>query len=282
MLSSNFELRAADGEIVLLPLSDTFFLPQLLKDMPELIDLILRGQMFSQAQNIDTFVISEVRDFLFTMDGATRCMDLSAFNIQRGRDHGIPDYNTLRQAMNLSPKTSFRDITGELDLNAPAPFAEALARAYNNDLTQIDPYVGMLAEPHLPGAAVGEMLAEGLIQQFVDLRDGDPLFSKCDPDLQRFRGQTNSNIVDLNRMTLASVIARNTNVQVDPNVNVFRLGMPPSDFGGDHIFGGCDGGDNTTRDGSGGNRDGRDGSDRDRDGRNRDGKRDDGQRDPRK
>jgi Animal haem peroxidase len=257
MLSSNFELRASNGEIVNLPLSDTFFLPQLLKDMPELVDSTLRGLMYSEAQNIDTFVITEVRDLLFTLDGVTtRCMDLPALNIQRGRDHGIPDYNTLRRALGLSTKSTFRDITGELDTSKPSPFADALAAAYNNDITNVDPYVGMLSEPHLPGgAAVGELLATGLIEQFTNLRDGDPLFSKCDPDLQQFRGQTHEHIVDLNRLTLASVIARNTNVDVDPTVNIFRLGMPPSNFGGgDNIFSGCN--KNGGRQGGGGGGDG--------------------------
>lgn len=32
------------------------------------------------------------------------------------RDHGIPDYNTVRQSFQLPPKTSFSDITSDLYL----------------------------------------------------------------------------------------------------------------------------------------------------------------------
>jgi hypothetical protein len=39
--------------------------------------------------------------------------DLAAIDIERGRDHGLPHYNELRQAYGLAPKTSFRAITGE-------------------------------------------------------------------------------------------------------------------------------------------------------------------------
>jgi dual oxidase len=36
--------------------------------------------------------------------------DLMAVNIQRGRDHGLPDYNTAREAYGLERKTKFIDI----------------------------------------------------------------------------------------------------------------------------------------------------------------------------
>jgi hypothetical protein len=43
----------------------------------------------------------------------TGVSDLGADDIQRGRDHGMPSYNALRQAYGLSPAQSFTDITGE-------------------------------------------------------------------------------------------------------------------------------------------------------------------------
>lgn len=36
--------------------------------------------------------------------------DLMAVNIQRGRDHGLPDYNTARKYLNLDPITKWTDI----------------------------------------------------------------------------------------------------------------------------------------------------------------------------
>ena len=37
-------------------------------------------------------------------------IDLGAYSIQRGRDHGVSSYNHLRSIFNLSPATSFSDV----------------------------------------------------------------------------------------------------------------------------------------------------------------------------
>jgi hypothetical protein len=37
--------------------------------------------------------------------------DIAAINIQRGRDHGVPDYNTCRRLFGLPPAKTFSDIT---------------------------------------------------------------------------------------------------------------------------------------------------------------------------
>jgi len=37
--------------------------------------------------------------------------DLMAVNIQRGRDHGLPDYNTARKEFGLEPAESWADLS---------------------------------------------------------------------------------------------------------------------------------------------------------------------------
>ena len=56
--------------------------------------------------------------------------DVTAVDLARGRDHGMPSYNELRRAYGLAPKPSFRAITGEAGEAFPAdpaltPGAEA-------------------------------------------------------------------------------------------------------------------------------------------------------------
>ena len=59
--------------------------------------------MTQKCQEIDTQFISGVRNFLFANQpdadpgpSGPLGLDLAALNFQRGRDHGIADFNTLR------------------------------------------------------------------------------------------------------------------------------------------------------------------------------------------
>jgi hypothetical protein len=73
------------------------------------IDPILRGMIWTPSQEVDTKAVDGVRNFLFGTN--TKGFDLVAINIQRGRDHGIPDYNTLRIKLGLNEITEWKDIT---------------------------------------------------------------------------------------------------------------------------------------------------------------------------
>ena len=51
-------------------------------------------------------VVDDVRNFLFGPPGAGG-FDLASLNIQRGRDHGLPDYNSVREQLGLGRVESF-------------------------------------------------------------------------------------------------------------------------------------------------------------------------------
>ena len=98
MLGEDIEFLAGDGTPVRDPLSlrDAFFNPTPLSEVG--IEPILKYLGSFRGQEIDTRVVDDVRNFLFGSPGQGG-FDLAALNIQRGRDHGIADYNRdgLRQ-----------------------------------------------------------------------------------------------------------------------------------------------------------------------------------------
>lgn len=221
MLSPNMRLVEDDGTSAgSLALRDAFFNPAILAPGeggdPGKLGLLLKGLASQQAQEIDLKVVDDVRNFLFGPPGAGG-FDLASLNIQRGRDHGLPDYNSLRGAYSLPQAATFADITSDPALQA------ALAVLYG-DVNNVDAWVGGLAEDHLPGASVGELVHTSLAEQFTHLRDGDRFFYLNDPDLLD-NGITS--IIDLDFLTLAQVIRNNTNI-THLQSDVFFVPQPTS------------------------------------------------------
>ena len=167
---------------------------------------MLTGFTQQSCQEIDAYLVDDVRNFLFGAPGAGG-VDLASLNIQRGRDHGLPSYNALRVAYGLEPVKGFDEISSDPDV------VERLASVYLSP-DELDPWVGALAEEHLPGASVGELIAAGLIDQFTRLRDGDPFFFLNDPDLQ---DHGVSKVIDLRHVSLRKVIRKNTKAHKLPN-----------------------------------------------------------------
>ncbi len=124
-----------------LALRDAFFRPDKLAKTG--IDPFLRGLAEQHAQEVDTYIIDDVRNFLFGPPGAGG-FDLASLNIQRGRDHELPSYNDVREAYGLEAACDFEDISDDPHV------VERLRHAYG-DVSKVDLWVGGLAEKHVDG-----------------------------------------------------------------------------------------------------------------------------------
>ncbi|MDE0603744.1 MAG: hypothetical protein OXI18_05005 [bacterium] len=207
MLSPTLLLIDDEGLETGLPLRDAFFDPSL---VPELgITGVLRGLALQEAQAIDVRLVDDVRNLLFGAPGGPG-RDLAAMNIQRGRDHGLPDYNTVRVAYGLPPVATFADVSSDPGVQ------DALERAYG-DLRRLDLWTGGLAEDPLPGAMLGETFHAILVDQFRRLRDGDRYWFERDPFFLANRGLLD----EIRATTLADVIRRNTSIGDEIPDNVF-------------------------------------------------------------
>ena len=120
-------------------------------------------------------------------------------NINRGRERGLPDFNTLRTQIGLPRLKSFEEFTELPEV------ADQLREMYG-DLDQIDPWVGMLAEKHMPDAMLGNTLMLIIERQFQNLRDGDRYFFENDNAFSEEEKE------DIRNTSFQKIIMRNADI----------------------------------------------------------------------
>ncbi len=189
-------------------LKDAFFNPALVREPG--VDPILKYLASDRAEEIDTQIVGSLQNFLFGAPGQGG-FDLAALNIQRGRDHGLADYNTTRAAYGLPKVTSFAQITSD-------PALQQQLRTLYGDVNNIDLWVGGLAEDHTPGGNVGPTFTRIIADQFTRLRDGDRFYYE-----NVFQGPQ---LTELRNTKLSDVLKRNTGLKnLQPNVFLFRTSI---------------------------------------------------------
>jgi peroxidase len=212
------ETVTVDGGVSLV---EAFFNPSLLKQSG--VDGVLKYAASTHMEELDTQVVDSLRNFLFTLPGGG--LDLAALNIQRGRDHGLADYNSVRAAYGLPRVTSFDQITSDPELQAK------LESTYGS-VDNIDMWIGGLAEDHVRGGSVGPLVQRVLADQFQRLRDGDRFWYQ-----QVFSGPQ---LAELERTSLSDIIERNTGVKgLQDNVFFFQSqagGQVFNDLNGDGVL----------------------------------------------
>ncbi len=196
-------------------LRDAFFNPVALVENGGL-DPFFRGMGAQVQQEMDAKVVDDVRNFLFGPPGAGG-LDLAAININRGRERGLPDFNSYRVALGLTPYRNFRDICQD------EAVVETLQSNYSS-IDDIDPWVGMLAETHMSEALFGETVMAFMQIQFGLIRDGDRFYYENDPSLTAAEKEA------IRNTTMQNVLMRNTGIKLMQE-NVFEA-MPTREICG--------------------------------------------------
>lgn len=202
LLSSNLMRLDNEGNVIPqgnMNLQDAFFNPFAIQETGG-IEPFLKGMGVQVQQEFDAKVISDVRNFLFGQPGFGG-LDLASININRGRERGLPDFNTVRENFGLSRYHFFQQI------NSSAAIFTRLLSLYG-DINDVDPWVGMLAERTQPGAIFGPTVYEILRQQFTALRDGDRFYYWNDPVLSEEEKQY------INATSLRDIIMYNTDIDL--------------------------------------------------------------------
>lgn len=206
LINDDVEFFDNDGRAVRdeVALRDAFNNPDLIRQ--EGIDTILKYGASTNSEELDNRIVDSLRNFLFGQPGQGG-FDLASLNIQRGRDHGLADYNSVRAAYGLPMVTGFGQISSDPEVR------QTLKDLYGN-VNNIDLWVGALAEDHVAGGSVGPLVRRIVADQFARLRDGDRFWYQ-----RQFSGTLLSTIENT---TLADVIRRNTTVANIQN-NVFFM-----------------------------------------------------------
>jgi len=173
-------------------LAQAFFNPSIVKNLG--IDPVLKYLASDPSQEVDLKVVDQLRNFLFGAPGQGG-LDLASLNIQRGRDHGLADYNATRVAYGLPRLTDFSQITTDAAL-------QSKLRQLYGSVDKIDLWVGVLAERHVAGGSVGATARAIIADQFTRIRDADRFWYQ-----NQFKGK---DLQVLENTSLAEIIAANT------------------------------------------------------------------------
>jgi hypothetical protein len=191
-----------------LPLDLAFFNPTFIQDHG--IDPLLRGLAGQRMQAVDPFVVGEVRNLLFGEPPGSVGLDLAALNMQRGRDHGMPDYNQARVDWGLPAVTQFDQISSD-------PAIQAQLQAVYSTVDDIDAWIGALSEDPVPGAHVGPLIRTAVLDHFERESVGDRFwFERHFAPLPHILDWLQAN-------KLAYVVRRNTGIGTELPDDVFNL-----------------------------------------------------------
>jgi len=176
------------------------------------LEHVLRGMLATRAQSVGLVYNEAIHDIAFVSGGT----DLMTLDLARGRDNGLPPYHVIRtvyggfgdegawdseaQADTISEKDkrALIDAGKKLERRTPIetflrftardpanPSADELAiaeevRAVYRRADSIDPMIGVLAEPHVEGSAVGRTMHNILADELRRTRAGDRFWYEND------------------------------------------------------------------------------------------------------
>ena len=116
MLSSELVLADRHGPFGSLPLRNAFFNPEFLAADPESIDFLLTGFTRQRSQEIDVFLVEDVRNFLFGPPGAGGRGPGVARTFSGAAIMGCRRTNAVRVAYGLDPVGDFNEISADVDV----------------------------------------------------------------------------------------------------------------------------------------------------------------------
>ncbi|KAK3881472.1 hypothetical protein Pcinc_014084 [Petrolisthes cinctipes] len=161
---------------------------------------LVRGETSQPAMKVDSKFTSQVTGKLFR-GSQSFGLDLVALNIQRGRDHGLASYITVREACGFSRVATFDDLVPFMVSKS----LESLRKIYKR-VEDIELFVGGVSEKPVAGGQVGPTFACILGEQFIRLKRGDRFWYENSGSPNPF---TREQLSGLQEVSLARILCDN-------------------------------------------------------------------------
>ncbi|KAK8750389.1 hypothetical protein OTU49_014805 [Cherax quadricarinatus] len=181
---------------------------------PGVLDEYFMGMLNQPSQAMDDGITQEVTNHLFEKEEDRYGFDLVAFNLQRGREFGVPGYGAWRRFCGLEPILSFEGLAHLMTNNTAAMYA----RLYKS-VDDIDVWSAGVSERPLPGSLLGPVFSCIIGTQMQRIRRGDRYWYELPNQPSSF---TPDQLESIRKIRLARILCDNTDniesLQVYPMV----------------------------------------------------------------
>ncbi|KAK7092277.1 hypothetical protein V1264_008051 [Littorina saxatilis] len=147
---------------------------QIVDQTQDSVEEIWRGMTSQLAEADDIYVVEDIRSKFYGPLFYSR-HDAVVLTIMKGRDYGLPDYNTARREMGLTPLNNISDflvINPELnETQAGQDLVKRLEMLHKGRVDHMDIFVGGMMETTSSGP--GPLFTAILLDQMYRVRDGD-------------------------------------------------------------------------------------------------------------
>ncbi|XP_028153011.1 peroxidase [Diabrotica virgifera virgifera] len=179
-------------------------------------DEYFMGLMNQVAQAMDDSITQEVTNHLFKKAGAKFGMDLVSFNMQRGREFGLPGYMEYRKFCGLPWSDRFEDMFQSMPNETIRKYSSIFEHPADIDL-----WSGGVSEKPLPGSILGPTFACIIATQFSYSRRGDRFWYELPNQPSSF---TPEQLQEIRKVRLARLICDNTDL-ID-TVQLYPMVLP--------------------------------------------------------
>lgn len=167
-------------------------------------DEYLMGLMNQVAQAMDDSITQEVTNHLFKKEGARFGMDLVSFNMQRGREFGLPGYMEFRKFCGLPSANAWEEMDGVMPNETIHRYASIFEHPADIDL-----WSGGVSERPLPGSMLGPTFACIIATQMSYVRRGDRFWYELPNQPSTF---TPEQLQEIRKAKLSRLICDNTDL----------------------------------------------------------------------